>query len=233
MAEPQDSTAPAADASPNYKGRQAKRANSRQRQREILEATLRLIAQDGIRAVRHRAIAKEANVPLAATTYYFKDINDLISDAFRLFSEQNNQRNSWLQENSLKLLESSLNDGEQSPEALREELLPRLVDLVIEHIQIQVADDFSRRVEHAFLNESLHSPSIEESFKQPRANIIKAIANFLERIGIEDPNPDAHALHGIIQWLEYLLVVDNSEANWQLARASLERQLQRLFAAAV
>src|SRR5690554_906244 len=71
-----------------YQGRKATRAKSEQRRRDILEATLRIIRTEGVRGVRHRAVAKEAKVPLAATTYYFKDIDELIVDAFTLYTEQ-------------------------------------------------------------------------------------------------------------------------------------------------
>ena len=71
-----------------YQGRKARRAGSEQRRQAILEAALTIIVQDGIRAVRHRAVAREAEVPLSATTYYFKDISDLIADTFTLFAER-------------------------------------------------------------------------------------------------------------------------------------------------
>src|SRR5690606_7774017 len=70
-----------------YQGRQARRSGSEQRRVAILEAALRIVVKEGIRNVRHRAVAKEAEVPLSATTYYFKDISDLICDAFTLFAE--------------------------------------------------------------------------------------------------------------------------------------------------
>ena len=41
-----------------------------------------------MRGIRHRAVAKEADVPLAATTYYFKDIDELIVDTFTLYTEK-------------------------------------------------------------------------------------------------------------------------------------------------
>jgi len=43
-----------------YQGRQARREGSEQRRRSILEAALRIIVREGIRNVRHRAVAKEA-----------------------------------------------------------------------------------------------------------------------------------------------------------------------------
>jgi TetR/AcrR family transcriptional regulator, regulator of biofilm formation and stress response len=50
----------------------------------ILDATLRVLARNGYGGVTHRAVAAEAEVPLAATTYYFKSKQDLLTEAFRL-----------------------------------------------------------------------------------------------------------------------------------------------------
>ncbi|MFF5265536.1 TetR/AcrR family transcriptional regulator [Actinomadura viridis] len=48
------------------------------RRRAIIEAAGRLIAEVGVGGVTHRRVAAEAGVPLGATTYYFKDLDDLI-----------------------------------------------------------------------------------------------------------------------------------------------------------
>lgn len=56
---------------------------SRQRRDALLEAAVRVFAEGGIRAVTHRAVAAEAGLPLAATTYYFASIQELVRDAIR------------------------------------------------------------------------------------------------------------------------------------------------------
>lgn len=71
-----------------FLGRQATRESSEHRRLSILKAVLRIIVKEGVRGVRHRAVAKEAGVPLSATTYYFKDIHDLLADAFALFVKE-------------------------------------------------------------------------------------------------------------------------------------------------
>lgn len=71
-----------------YQGRKARYTGSEQRRQAILDAAINIIVTDGVRAVRHRAVARVADVPLSATTYYFKDISDLIADAFTLFAER-------------------------------------------------------------------------------------------------------------------------------------------------
>jgi TetR/AcrR family transcriptional regulator, regulator of biofilm formation and stress response len=54
------------------------------RRREILEATLRLIGERGVSGVTHRAVAQEANVALASTTYYFDSKDALVEEALEL-----------------------------------------------------------------------------------------------------------------------------------------------------
>ena len=51
------------------------------RRRAILEATLKLVGRAGTGAVTHRAVAEEAGVPLAATTYYFSSKDELVREA--------------------------------------------------------------------------------------------------------------------------------------------------------
>ncbi len=60
----------------------SKRLNPRRR--EILEATLRVIGEGGVKSVTHRAVAQEANVALASTTYYFDSKGALIEEALEL-----------------------------------------------------------------------------------------------------------------------------------------------------
>jgi TetR/AcrR family transcriptional regulator, regulator of biofilm formation and stress response len=60
----------------------------RARREAILEAAIEVVARDGVGAVTHRAVAAEAGVPLAATTYYFASKFDLLLAAFRQLTEQ-------------------------------------------------------------------------------------------------------------------------------------------------
>nr|WP_280101518.1 TetR family transcriptional regulator [Stackebrandtia nassauensis] len=46
-----------------------------------MDATLRVVARDGVSGVTHRTVAREADVPTTASTYYFASIDDLLCDA--------------------------------------------------------------------------------------------------------------------------------------------------------
>ncbi|KAA2248453.1 TetR family transcriptional regulator [Solihabitans fulvus] len=56
-----------------------RRARGERRRRAIVEATLRVIERDGVAGVTHRTVAREAEVPTTATTYYFAGLDDLLT----------------------------------------------------------------------------------------------------------------------------------------------------------
>lgn len=54
------------------------------RQERIVEAALRVLARDGVVAITHRSVAREADVPLGSTTYHFASLDDLVLQAFEV-----------------------------------------------------------------------------------------------------------------------------------------------------
>jgi DNA-binding transcriptional regulator YbjK len=48
------------------------------RRQELIEAAADLFARKGFDAVRHRAVAERAGLPLASTTYYFDSLDELV-----------------------------------------------------------------------------------------------------------------------------------------------------------
>lgn len=60
---------------------QLTQARSKYRREALLTAAIELFAEGGTRAITHRAVAKQAGLPSATTTYYFASIGDLIQEA--------------------------------------------------------------------------------------------------------------------------------------------------------
>ncbi|WP_145803399.1 TetR/AcrR family transcriptional regulator [Kribbella amoyensis] len=58
-----------------------RRARGALRRTELLKATLSVLERDGAAAVSHRAVAAEAGVSLASTTYHFATLDDLLVEA--------------------------------------------------------------------------------------------------------------------------------------------------------
>ena len=71
--------------SPGVAQRPRRRVDQRaERRGAILDATVRLMTSEGLAAVTHRAVAREADVPLAATTYYFRSKDELLTEALAI-----------------------------------------------------------------------------------------------------------------------------------------------------
>jgi len=47
----------------------------------LISAAAELLREAGFEAVRHRAVARRAGLPLASTTYYFSSLDDLVAKA--------------------------------------------------------------------------------------------------------------------------------------------------------
>ncbi|MEV6712380.1 TetR family transcriptional regulator [Lentzea sp. NPDC051208] len=54
------------------------------RRQALVEAASGLFSEGGFDAVRHRAVAERAGLPLASTTYYFDSLDELITAAVEL-----------------------------------------------------------------------------------------------------------------------------------------------------
>jgi len=66
-------------------GRAARGARTRE---AIVDATIALIREQGAAAVTHRAVATRAGTSLAATTYHFATLDDLLVVAFELLTDR-------------------------------------------------------------------------------------------------------------------------------------------------
>lgn len=56
-------------------------AKGERRRQELVAAAAALLRSGGFDAVRHRAVAERAGLPLASTTYYFASLEDLVTAA--------------------------------------------------------------------------------------------------------------------------------------------------------
>ncbi|MEV8637117.1 TetR family transcriptional regulator C-terminal domain-containing protein [Streptosporangium sp. NPDC051023] len=68
----------------NPTGRQPAQERGRRRRQKLLSAAVHLLHEGGFVAVTHRAVARHARLPLAATTYYFSCREELLTEAFAL-----------------------------------------------------------------------------------------------------------------------------------------------------
>ncbi|NIB39124.1 TetR family transcriptional regulator [Pseudomaricurvus alkylphenolicus] len=210
-----------------YRGRAAKRSDSRIRRKAILEAALRVIEREGVRGVKHRAVAQEAEVPLAATTYYFVDIQALLHDAFVHYVETRlSADSSRLQAQSMALLEPMTDSDLQQP-LVRRQIADRISSVLLQHVRSQVERANERRVEVAFRQEAMRNPDLARVIAVPHQAQLQAIEEFLQRVGSSDCTGDAQVVMGTLLYMEYQLILE--AVDWQVAAQTLKRLAEGLL----
>ena len=70
----------------------ARGPNDPGRRERIVAAASELMGRDGLHTITHRRVAAHAGVPLGSTTYYFRDLDDLLRAAVDVALEQSRTR---------------------------------------------------------------------------------------------------------------------------------------------
>lgn len=175
----------------------ARRREGQRRRQQIIEATLRLIAREGVRAVRHRAVAAEAAVPLAATTYYFRDIGQLLRDSFAHFAVERADAVTAVRATIVERLQAARDSGEGA-EALAEQVAAVLADYVL--AQAGARDD--RSIELAFRHEARRDAGLRALSQEQERQFTADIQALLKLVGSADAFADAQITLGVIYRLE-------------------------------
>lgn len=186
----------------HYRGRQSARKASNDRSVRILEATMRIIVRDGIRGVRHRCVAVEADVPVAATTYYFEHINDLISDAFVLFYERQRKDERLVGEACYQFITGYSRQQLELAET-RAAVSEQLAGMITTHIESQVAAHENRILEIAFRSEALHNPLLRQLVDANLKEVHWLIERSLREIDSNNSATDAKTIAAVIHHLKY------------------------------
>lgn len=198
----------------NYRGRKASRTGSERRRKSILEAALRIIIRDGVRGVKHRAVAKEAEVPLSATTYYFKDISDLITDTFTLFAEKRMAEDvSPLADRIAGYLRQ--HDSEKMiSEGAQDELVADLAYLVAKHLFAELEDRCGYVLaEQAFLHEAIKDKRLQPLALKYRHHLEQGLSQLVNIFGSTDTSLDSKLLLTSMLYLQYEALISSGGAD--------------------
>ncbi|MFQ5698541.1 MAG: TetR/AcrR family transcriptional regulator [Myxococcota bacterium] len=195
-----------------------RRERGERRRRKILEATLRVIARGGVAGLTHRAVAAEADVPLASTTYYFATKLELLLEACRFHSQRMEAR--------FDAIEAQLEQTEPTPgrlaaaltRILSAQLYPSHADLLAEY---ELVLEAARR-------EELRSLAQAWSLRMRRR-----IARWLRRAGSTDPATDAAIVLAVVSGADIEnLSVGYGPDQERVLRRALARLLRKLLASA-
>ena len=183
--------------------RRGTRPRGEQTRRRILDATLAVIAHEGVRGTTHRAIAREAGVQLSLTTYYFRDLNELISLAFRTFMDRDYGTMTEQWDKAFRYLDQ-FSSAALTDEETRRRIVDYCTKRVVDHIRHGLTDHpEGLAVEHHFFYEALNDPTLQALSDVHRHHLMQPMVRFCEYFNASDPETDARLLLGTITRLEY------------------------------
>lgn len=208
-----------------YHGRKPARQSSEQRRVAILEAALRVMVRDGVRGVRHRAVAQEADVPLSATTYYFKDIHDLLADALTLYAKSvmdNVVNPFWVRVREWLFVRYPLFSGLD----LKTEL-PAIAEHIVSMAVDDVVDRLTNHRERLMVEQSFWYAVLQDERLHPLAldysqSVLRDATQMLAFIGVEQPVAGARL---ILMTLRQLEIEGLLRPQGQHDRAAMQRLL--------
>ncbi len=176
--------------SPRAKAKRGAKTRAEQRaerRRAIIDAALRIIASRGLPAVTHRTVAREAKVPLAATTYYFASKDEILAEALESLSAAEVER--------LSELTSEIGLGSKSQEevaaALGKALIPE-------------PEEAERRwlAQFEIYVEAARNPELRPAVQRWREAFVGLAESSLRAVGAPDPERRAPiaiaAINGIL-----------------------------------
>ncbi|MCV7090943.1 TetR family transcriptional regulator [Mycobacterium interjectum] len=184
----------------------------------LVSAAAELLAEGGFEAVRHRAVARRAGLPLASTTYYFSSLDDLIARAVEHIG--------MIEIAQLRARVNALSRRRRGPETTAEVLVDLLVgDLSDPALTEQLISRYERHIACTRL------PALRETMRRSLRQRAEAVAEALERSGrsvrielvytlicavdgcvvsalVEGADPVAAALGTVVELVDVLAPID-------------------------
>lgn len=177
-----------------------------------MRATLELIGERGPDAVTHRAVAERAQLPLAATTYWFESKEQLLQEALRLVAREETER---LERLVLDLAPRELEAGGWA-RAVAATLAADLIEDPVRHVAlIELVLEGTRR------------PWLRDEVVRWQAAHLRLAELGLRAAGSPDPAADAPL---VVAALTGLVLRQLANPRPDFEEAVLRPALERLFA---
>jgi len=185
-------------------GTPVKRRSKGEKTREkILIAAIEVLALNGIKGTTHRAIASHANLQLSLTTYYFKDIQALIHQAFKLNSEQILTRADTVLATAFTLI-SEIEKKELRKTAVRETLCQQLTEMAANHLVDNIKHRaISLAVEQLMLTEIQVTPELRLLVQEHELSQLVPYEQLCRFFNKVNPELDAKIMYTVFSQLQY------------------------------
>jgi DNA-binding transcriptional regulator YbjK len=169
----------------------------------ILQSATEVLAKNGIKGTTHRAIAKQADIQLSLTTYYFKDIQELVHQAFTLCSSQITSKTSLAWQPAIDLL-SNVNKKNLRKVSDKENLRDKLSDMITQQLVKSIVDSpVELTVQQLLFTEVQVSPQLHALADMHRTTLLAPYIRLCEFLSSRNPQIDADIMLTVFTQLEY------------------------------
>ncbi|MFB0998745.1 MAG: TetR family transcriptional regulator [Colwellia sp.] len=169
----------------------------------ILQSATEVLAKNGIKGTTHRAIAKQADIQLSLTTYYFKDIQELVHQAFTLCSSQITAKTSLAWQPAIDLL-SNVNKKNLRKVSDKENLRDKLSDMITQQLVKSIVDSpVELTVQQLLFTEVQVSPQLHALADMHRTTLLAPYIRLCEFLSSRNPQIDADIMLTVFTQLEY------------------------------
>lgn len=180
-----------------------RRSKGEQTRHQILMSAIDVLAKQGIKGTTHRAIATQANLQLSLTTYYFKDIQELVHEAFMLSSSKtvSTAGAAWLQ--AFEVLDS-YSKVQLKKLALRQELSIQLSTMATQYLVNKIKTcPIELTIEQLLFTEIQVTPQLRELAQTHRQALLAPFIQLCTYFNDESPEIDADIMLTLFTQLEY------------------------------
>lgn len=204
--------------------RTAERQRGKQTREALLDAAIAVIARVGIEAASHRAVAEQAQMSPALTTYYFSNKPDLVLQAFEHHVATGLPVIDALWERAFLILEER-KAGPATVETVRQlaTLAANFLCLPENRQREEIA------FELAFFYQPRLEPVLAEHVRAYRERMRQPALEFCRRCKSAAPKVDADLLMGLIARLEFEQLSQTIDVSVDKAAAQLERLLSLIM----
>ena len=196
---------------------------------KMLEAALSIMVEDGIRAVRHRAVATRAGVSLGSTTYHFASLEELIISAFQHWRGKALMTDSPFYRDTRALLEPY--GGDRVPVSDRPRIAAAIFAASVGYLRGQLSGKREDRLlELAFHHESVRYPALNQMVRAEWNDQLRYLESVHYAMGSTQPDDDARITFALFRQLEQTEVLEN-RARLDVGRISqtLSRHMAMCF----
>jgi len=170
---------------------------------KILIAAIEVLALNGIKGTTHRAIASHANLQLSLTTYYFKDIQELIHHAFRFNSERILSRTDTFLEAAFIVI-TDIEKSELRKTIVKEKLCLKLSKMASEHLIENIKHQaISLAVEQLMLTEIQVTPVLRVLVHEHESVQLLPYEQLCQFFNKINPQLDAKIMYTVFSQLQY------------------------------